>query len=136
MDLFEAITGLIIGGQGTKGEWEKEHRYKSFAPEREDCHVKWYVDAKNYFYAVSEALMSAKEEIFIEDLWLTPELVCSDCSVQRTIFFFEDCYMAQRSRDNSRDLYSLIKYSIFADLLQRTNNIVLTVFSKRKQKKE
>ena len=77
MDFIEAITGLIIGEQGTKGEWERANRYESFACERENCHVKWYVDAKDYFYAVSEALMSAKEEIFIEDLWLTPELVCN-----------------------------------------------------------
>src|SRR5205809_3697602 len=83
MELIEAITGLIIGEKGTKGEWERENRYKSFAPERDNCHVKWYVDAKDYFYAVSEALMSAKEEIFIEDLWLSPELVCS---VQLTKF--------------------------------------------------
>src|SRR3954451_9496396 len=95
-EAFENITGLTIGGQGTMNWWEKKNRYMSFAPERENCHAKWYVDAKDYFYAVSEALMSAKEEIFIEDLWLTPELVCS---VQRTKFsrflflFFEDCYM-------------------------------------------
>ena len=72
MELFEKLT---IGEQGTKGEWDVQNRYKSFAPERENCHVKWYVDAKDYFYAVSEALMSAKEEILIEDLWLSPELV-------------------------------------------------------------
>ena len=71
------ITNLILGEQGTKGEWEKENRFKSFSSEREGCHVKWYVDGKDYFYAVSEALMSAKEEIFIEDWWLSPEMVCS-----------------------------------------------------------
>lgn len=70
-----ALTDIILGEKGTKGEWEKENRYKSFASERESCHVKWYVDGKDYFYAVSEALMSAKEEIFIEDWWLSPELV-------------------------------------------------------------
>ena len=81
MEIFEeaigAITSLIVGEQGTKGEWEKKNRYTSFASERKSCHVKWYVDAKDYFYAISEALMSAKEEILIEDLWLSPELVCS-----------------------------------------------------------
>jgi phosphatidylserine/phosphatidylglycerophosphate/cardiolipin synthase-like enzyme len=79
MNIIDAFTNLIVGEQGTKGMWEKQHRYKSFSPERDNCHVKWYVDAKDYFHAVSEALMSAQEEIFIEDLWLTPELVCK-CS--------------------------------------------------------
>ncbi|CAB4483828.1 phospholipase D/nuclease [Rhizophagus irregularis] len=72
--IVDTFSNIILGEKGTKGEWEKEHRYKSFASEREGCHVKWYVDGKDYFYAVSEALMSAEEEIFIEDWWLSPEL--------------------------------------------------------------
>lgn len=75
-DAVKAISSLITGEQGTKGEWDKENRYMSFVQERKNCHAKWYVDGKDYFYAVSEALMSAKEEILIEDLWLSPELVC------------------------------------------------------------
>ena len=75
----DAISSMILGeqGKGTGDKWETEARYKSFAHERENCHANWYVDGKDYFYAVSEALMSAKEEIFIEDWWLSPELVCS-----------------------------------------------------------
>ncbi|RIA98130.1 hypothetical protein C1645_750674 [Glomus cerebriforme] len=69
-----AISNIVLGEKGTKGEWDRENRFKSFAPEREGCHVKWYVDGKDYFYAVSEALMSAEKEIFIEDWWLSPEL--------------------------------------------------------------
>jgi len=72
--VVETISSIVLGDKGTKGEWEKENRYKSFACEREGCHVKWYIDGKDYFYAVSEALMGAKEEIFIEDWWLSPEL--------------------------------------------------------------
>ena len=71
-----AISSFVLGEQGTKDEWKGENRYKSFAPEREKCHANWYVDGKDYFYAVSEALLGAKEEIFIEDWWLSPELVC------------------------------------------------------------
>src|SRR5436305_14842091 len=103
---LENATTLTIGGQGIKSWWEKENRYMSFAPEREDCHVKWYVDAKDYFYAVSEALMSAKEEIFIEDLWLTPELVCTRIFLWRSVHAI-----------NHMTYNSLIKYIIFADLL-------------------
>ncbi|TAQ84296.1 hypothetical protein B7494_g7386 [Chlorociboria aeruginascens] len=50
------------------------HRFKSFAPERPGNNIKWYVDGRNYFWAVSVALEAAKETIYIEDWWLSPEL--------------------------------------------------------------
>ncbi|KAI9807410.1 MAG: hypothetical protein M1833_000155 [Piccolia ochrophora] len=50
------------------------HRFHSFAPEREGNQVKWYVDGRDYFWAVSVALERAKETIYIEDWWLSPEL--------------------------------------------------------------
>ncbi|RUS23189.1 hypothetical protein BC937DRAFT_90893 [Endogone sp. FLAS-F59071] len=52
----------------------KKHRYQSFAPVRLDTEVKWYIDGKDYFWAVSEAIESAKYHIYIEDWWLSPEL--------------------------------------------------------------
>ncbi|KAF0550199.1 phospholipase D/nuclease [Gigaspora margarita] len=48
--------------------------YGSFASPKENVYAKWYVDGKDYFYAVSETLMAARDEIFIEDWWLSPEL--------------------------------------------------------------
>ncbi|KAG0179127.1 hypothetical protein DFQ29_002490 [Apophysomyces sp. BC1021] len=54
--------------------WVINHRFGSFAPVREHAKVKWFVDSQEYFYAVSEALLSAKSEIYIEDWWLSPEL--------------------------------------------------------------
>lgn len=51
------------------------HRFNSFAPMRESNRVKWYVDARDYFWAVSAALENAKETIYLEDWWLSPELV-------------------------------------------------------------
>ena len=50
------------------------HRFHSFAPEREGNFVKWYVDGRDYFHAVSVALENAKELIYIADWWLSPEL--------------------------------------------------------------
>jgi phospholipase D1/2 len=50
------------------------HRYDSFAPERDGNDIKWYVDGRDYFWAVSVALERAKETIYIEDWWLSPEL--------------------------------------------------------------
>lgn len=54
----------------------ESHRFGSFAPERDGNKVKWYVDGRNYYWAVSEALERAKETIYIADWWLSPELVC------------------------------------------------------------
>ena len=52
----------------------ESHRFESFAPEREGNNIKWYVDGRDYFWAVSVALEKAKEVIYIEDWWLSPEL--------------------------------------------------------------
>ena len=52
----------------------ESHRFQSFAPEREGNKIKWYVDGRDYFHAVSVALEKAKEVIYIEDWWLSPEL--------------------------------------------------------------
>ncbi|KAI5463068.1 hypothetical protein BGZ63DRAFT_380430 [Mariannaea sp. PMI_226] len=52
----------------------ESHRYKSYFPEREGNLVKWYVDGRDYFWAVSVALEQAKESIYIADWWLSPEL--------------------------------------------------------------
>ena len=51
-----------------------DHRFQSFAPEREGNDVKWYVDGCGYMYAVSVALERAQHEIWIMDWWLSPEL--------------------------------------------------------------
>ncbi|KAK3839963.1 MAG: hypothetical protein J3R72DRAFT_369939, partial [Linnemannia gamsii] len=56
--------------------WVKSHRFGSFAPEREDAKVRYYVDGKDYFHAISDAILAAKNEIYIADWWLSPELVC------------------------------------------------------------
>ncbi|PSS05276.1 phospholipase D p1 [Coniella lustricola] len=52
----------------------ESHRFTSYFPERDGNLVKWYVDGRDYFWAVSEALEKAKEVIYIEDWWLSPEL--------------------------------------------------------------
>lgn len=52
----------------------ESHRFQSFAPERNGNNIKWYVDGRDYFWAVSVALERAKETIYIEDWWLSPEL--------------------------------------------------------------
>lgn len=80
----EAGIGSVFGGEKhshTHGEscdnlhpgHHTANRYHSFAPPSTGD-VKWYVDGCSYFWAVSEALERAREEIFIMDWWLSPEL--------------------------------------------------------------
>lgn len=57
-----------------RAERGQSHRFTSYFPERDGNLIKWYVDGRDYFWAVSEALEKAKEVIYIEDWWLSPEL--------------------------------------------------------------
>ncbi|PVD27957.1 hypothetical protein C0Q70_10533 [Pomacea canaliculata] len=55
-------------------DFTEPKRFNSFAPVREDSYARWFVDAKSYFEAVADALEKAKEEIYITDWWLSPEI--------------------------------------------------------------
>uniref|UniRef100_A0A8C3GCJ1 Phospholipase n=1 Tax=Cyclopterus lumpus TaxID=8103 RepID=A0A8C3GCJ1_CYCLU len=52
----------------------RDHRCGSFAQEQENIASKWYVNGKTYMEDVADALEEAKEEIFITDWWLSPEI--------------------------------------------------------------
>uniref|UniRef100_A0A673B5E6 Phospholipase n=1 Tax=Sphaeramia orbicularis TaxID=375764 RepID=A0A673B5E6_9TELE len=52
----------------------RDHRFSSFAQEQENISAKWYVNGKTYMEDVADALEEAKEEIFITDWWLSPEI--------------------------------------------------------------
>ncbi|KAH8884766.1 phospholipase D/nuclease [Thozetella sp. PMI_491] len=64
------------GGEGSGEVRPQEttvNRFQSFAPQSSG-HVKWHVDGASYFWAVSVAIESARESIYILDWWLSPEL--------------------------------------------------------------
>ncbi|EEA29068.1 hypothetical protein TMatcc_002564 [Talaromyces marneffei ATCC 18224] len=61
-------------GSSSTGNANSRNRFGSFAPTREANDVKWHVDGFTYFWAVSRALESARESIWILDWWLSPEL--------------------------------------------------------------
>jgi len=48
--------------------------HNSFAPYRLSISATWFVDGADYMSAVADALENAKEEIFIADWWLSPEI--------------------------------------------------------------
>ena len=48
--------------------------YDSFAPARANQLCKWFLNGEGYMEAVMNGLNNAKEEIYITDWWLCPEL--------------------------------------------------------------
>ena len=52
----------------------QKNRHGSFAPVRSDQHGSWFVDGSSLFSAIAEVIEAAKEEIFITDWWLSPEI--------------------------------------------------------------
>lgn len=54
--------------------WSKKQRFGSFAPVRKNCFAQWFVDGRDYMWAVSSAMEMAKDVIYIHDWWLSPEL--------------------------------------------------------------
>ncbi|ODV80433.1 phospholipase D, partial [Suhomyces tanzawaensis NRRL Y-17324] len=54
--------------------YSNANRFGSFAPIRKNSFAQWFVDGRDYFWAVSSALEMAKDVIFIHDWWLSPEL--------------------------------------------------------------
>ncbi|KAG2468059.1 PLD2 Phospholipase, partial [Polypterus senegalus] len=64
--------------QGLAKQYSKDflqtHRFGSYVPIRHNSLCKWYVNGCGYFADVAEALEQAKEEIFITDWWLSPEI--------------------------------------------------------------
>ncbi|XP_051902928.1 phospholipase D2 [Hippocampus zosterae] len=52
----------------------KVQRFDGFAPPRDNTLTKWYVNGSDYFADLADALEQAKEEIFITDWWLSPEV--------------------------------------------------------------
>lgn len=55
-------------------DYIKPQRFEGFAPPRENTLTKWYVNGSGYFSDLADALEQAKEEIFITDWWLSPEI--------------------------------------------------------------
>ncbi|KAJ3937597.1 MAG: hypothetical protein NXY57DRAFT_1089628 [Lentinula lateritia] len=50
------------------------NRFESFAPIRLNVATQWLVDGRDYFWNLSRAILMAKENIYIHDWWLSPEL--------------------------------------------------------------
>lgn len=82
------------------------HRFGSYFPERENNKIKWYVDGRDYFWAVSVAIEQAKELIYIADWWLSPELF-----LRRPAFFNQEWRLDQtikRAAERGVQVYVIV----------------------------
>lgn len=82
------------------------HRFQSFAPEREGNKIKWYIDGRDYFHAVSVALERAKETIYIEDWWLSPELFLRRPPYQNQYWRLD--YTLKRAAERGVKIYVIV----------------------------
>ncbi|EME48297.1 hypothetical protein DOTSEDRAFT_168035 [Dothistroma septosporum NZE10] len=90
------------------------HRFQSFAPERDGNKIKWYVDGADYFHAVSVALERAKETIYIEDWWLSPELF-----LRRPPYYNQEWrldYVLKRAAERGVKIYVVVYREVQAAL--------------------
>nr|CAH7741165.1 unnamed protein product [Callosobruchus chinensis] len=58
----------------TAREFTQMNPNRSFAPIRNNVTASWFVDGASYMSAIADAIDKAKEEVFITDWWLSPEI--------------------------------------------------------------
>ncbi|XP_037381005.1 phospholipase D1 isoform X2 [Talpa occidentalis] len=86
----------------------KEHRFGSYAAVQENTLAKWYVNAKGYFEDVANAMEEAKEEIFITDWWLSPEIFLKRPVVEGNRWRL-DCILKRKAQQGVRIFIMLYK---------------------------
>ncbi|GIY48766.1 phospholipase D1 [Caerostris darwini] len=91
--------------RGSK-DFVRPNRYGSFAPPRPLTECRWIVDGATYFEAVAEVLDKAKEEIFIADWWLTPEIYLKRPTVHG--HYWQLDYLLQRKAREGVQIYVLL----------------------------
>lgn len=70
----EWIEALKDVAASTARDFTQPNAHHSFAPQRTNVKAAWFVDGADYMEAVAEAIDKAKEEVFIADWWLSPEI--------------------------------------------------------------
>ncbi|XP_062988054.1 phospholipase D1 [Elgaria multicarinata webbii] len=86
----------------------KHHRFGSYAAIQENTLAKWYVNAKGYFEDVANAMEAAKEEIFITDWWLSPEIFMKRPVVEGNRWRL-DCILRRKAQQGVRIFVMLYK---------------------------
>ncbi|XP_064194806.1 phospholipase D1a isoform X1 [Anguilla rostrata] len=86
----------------------RDHRFGSFAREQENIPAKWYVNGRYYMEDVANALEEAKEEIFITDWWLSPEIFLKRPVVEGNRWRL-DCILKRKAQQGVRIYVMLYK---------------------------
>ncbi|XP_040858866.1 phospholipase D1 isoform X2 [Ochotona curzoniae] len=86
----------------------KDHRFGSYAAIQDNTLTKWYVNAKGYFEDVANAMEEAKEEIFITDWWLSPEIFLKRPVVEGNRWRL-DCVLKRKAQQGVRIFIMLYK---------------------------
>ncbi|XP_063298750.1 phospholipase D1 [Pelobates fuscus] len=86
----------------------KEHRFGSYAAIENHTLSKWYVNAKGYFHDVADAMEAAKEEIFITDWWLSPEIFLKRPVVEGNRWRL-DCILKRKAQEGVKIFIMLYK---------------------------
>ncbi|XP_006861903.1 PREDICTED: phospholipase D1 isoform X2 [Chrysochloris asiatica] len=86
----------------------KDHRFGSYAAIQENTLAKWYVNAKGYFEDVANAMEEAKEEIFITDWWLSPEIFLKRPVVEGNRWRL-DCILKRKAQQGVKIFIMLYK---------------------------
>nr|XP_048719972.1 phospholipase D1 isoform X1 [Caretta caretta]XP_048719973.1 phospholipase D1 isoform X1 [Caretta caretta]XP_048719974.1 phospholipase D1 isoform X1 [Caretta caretta] len=84
------------------------HRFGSYAAIQQNTLAKWYVNAKGYFEDVADAMEAAKEEIFITDWWLSPEIFMKRPVVEGNRWRL-DCILKRKAQQGVRIFVMLYK---------------------------
>ncbi|CAF1509372.1 unnamed protein product, partial [Didymodactylos carnosus] len=90
------------------------NRFNSFVPMRSDQLSYWFVNAKGYMESIAKAIANAKEEIFITDWWLSPELMLirpSNNPLHRL-----DILLGKKADDGIRIYVMIYRESMFINL--------------------
>ncbi|KAM8880948.1 LOW QUALITY PROTEIN: phospholipase D1-like [Synchiropus picturatus] len=85
-----------------------DHRFGSFAREEVNIPAKWYVNGKTYMEDVADALEEAREEIFITDWWLSPEIFLKRPVVEGNRWRL-DCLLKRKAQQGVRVFVMLYK---------------------------
>ncbi|XP_071760505.1 phospholipase D1 isoform X1 [Centroberyx gerrardi] len=101
----QAIEGFV---QKHGSAFLTDHRFGSFARQEENIPAKWYVNGKTYMEDVADALEEAREEIFITDWWLSPEIFLKRPVVEGNRWRL-DCILKRKAQQGVRIFVMLYK---------------------------
>lgn len=84
-------------------------RFNSFAPVRSSCSATWFIDGRSYMDCLCDAISTAKEQIFITDWWLSPEIKLRRFKNENETLWRLDELLAQKANEGIRIYVLLFK---------------------------